>query len=69
LLQLLAEARQVKEIAAILALSPKTVEFHKYRIMDLLGASHGRRPYPLCGEAQNCRITDGRRAHPRNFKP
>jgi DNA-binding NarL/FixJ family response regulator len=36
-LQLLAEGRQVKEIAAILDLSPKTVEFHKYRIMDLLG--------------------------------
>jgi DNA-binding NarL/FixJ family response regulator len=36
-LQPLAEGRQVKEIAAILALSPKTVEFHKYRIMDLLG--------------------------------
>ncbi len=36
-LQLLAEGRQVKEIAAILKLSPKTVEFHKYRIMDLLG--------------------------------
>lgn len=36
-LQLLAEGRQVKEIAAVLKLSPKTVEFHKYRIMDLLG--------------------------------
>jgi DNA-binding NarL/FixJ family response regulator len=36
-LQLLAEGKQVKEIAAILKLSPKTVEFHKYRIMDLLG--------------------------------
>jgi DNA-binding NarL/FixJ family response regulator len=36
-LQPLAEGRQVKEIAAILDLSPKTVEFHKYRIMDLLG--------------------------------
>jgi DNA-binding NarL/FixJ family response regulator len=36
-LQLLAEGRQVKEIAVILSISPKTVEFHKYRIMDLLG--------------------------------
>ena len=35
-LQLLAEGRRVKEIAAVLDLSPKTVEFHKYRIMDLL---------------------------------
>jgi DNA-binding NarL/FixJ family response regulator len=37
-LQLLAEGKQVKEIAAILKLSPKTVEFHKYRIMDVIGA-------------------------------
>jgi DNA-binding NarL/FixJ family response regulator len=36
-LQLLAEGHQAKEIAAVLDLSPKTVEFHKYRIMDLLG--------------------------------
>jgi DNA-binding NarL/FixJ family response regulator len=35
-LQLLAEGLQVKEIAAVLNLSPKTVEFHKYRTMDLL---------------------------------
>ncbi len=33
-LQLLAEGHQAKEIAALLKLSPKTVEFHKYRIMD-----------------------------------
>jgi DNA-binding NarL/FixJ family response regulator len=36
-LQLLAEGRQAKEIAVALKLSPKTVEFHKYRIMDVLG--------------------------------
>jgi DNA-binding NarL/FixJ family response regulator len=36
-LQLLAEGRQAKEIAVLLNVSPKTVEFHKYRIMDLLG--------------------------------
>jgi len=36
ILQQLAEGRQVKEIAAMLKLSPKTVEFHKYRIMKLL---------------------------------
>jgi len=36
-LQLLAEGLQVKEIAATLNLSPRTVEFHKYRIMDTLG--------------------------------
>jgi DNA-binding NarL/FixJ family response regulator len=36
-LQLLAEGLQVKEIAARLHVSPRTVEFHKYRIMDELG--------------------------------
>ena len=36
-LQLLAEGLQVKEIAVKLRLSPRTVEFHKYRIMDELG--------------------------------
>jgi DNA-binding NarL/FixJ family response regulator len=33
-LQLFAEGRSAKEIAAILNISPRTVEFHKYRIMD-----------------------------------
>jgi DNA-binding NarL/FixJ family response regulator len=36
-LQMLAEGKHVKEIAALLNLSPKTVEFHKYRVMELLG--------------------------------
>jgi len=36
-LQLLAEGLYVKEIATKLDLSPRTVEFHKYRIMDELG--------------------------------
>jgi DNA-binding NarL/FixJ family response regulator len=36
-LQLLAEGLQVKEIAVKLDVSPRTVEFHKYRIMDELG--------------------------------
>jgi DNA-binding NarL/FixJ family response regulator len=36
-LQLLAEGLQAKEIAVRLHLSPRTVEFHKYRIMDELG--------------------------------
>jgi DNA-binding NarL/FixJ family response regulator len=36
-LQLLAEGRQLKEIAATLTVSRRTVEFHKYRIMDILG--------------------------------
>ena len=36
-LQLLAEGRSMKEVAAILDISPRTVEFHKYRIMEALG--------------------------------
>lgn len=36
-LQLLAEGRTPKEIAAILNVSYRTVEFHKYRIMEALG--------------------------------
>jgi DNA-binding NarL/FixJ family response regulator len=36
-LQLLAEGLQVKEIAVKLNVSSRTVEFHKYRIMDQLG--------------------------------
>ena len=35
-LQLLAEGKSMKEVAALLDISPRTVEFHKYRIMDLL---------------------------------
>lgn len=36
-LQLVAEGKTVKEIAAILGVSPKTVAFHKAGIMDELG--------------------------------
>ena len=36
-LQLVAEGRSVKEIAAILKVSAKTVEFHKSALMDRLG--------------------------------
>jgi DNA-binding NarL/FixJ family response regulator len=36
ILQLVAEGRSAKEIAADLNLSPRTVEFHKYRIMEAL---------------------------------
>jgi len=34
---LVAEGKSAKEIAAILNLSPRTVESHKYAIMDELG--------------------------------
>jgi DNA-binding NarL/FixJ family response regulator len=37
-LQLIAEGKHMKEIAAILEISHRTVEFHKYRIMRALGA-------------------------------
>ncbi|MFQ5656399.1 MAG: response regulator [Candidatus Methylomirabilales bacterium] len=33
-LQLVAEGRSAKEIASLLNISPRTVEFHKYRIME-----------------------------------
>lgn len=36
-LQLLAEGKTAAEAADVLHLSPRTVEFHKYRIMELLG--------------------------------
>lgn len=37
ILQLLAEGKSPKEIAAILNISARTVEFHKYRIMEATG--------------------------------
>jgi DNA-binding NarL/FixJ family response regulator len=36
-LRMLAEGRGIKEIAGTLGISPRTVEFHKYRIMNALG--------------------------------
>ena len=36
-LQLLAEGRSAKEIAADLEISARTVEFHKYQMMETLG--------------------------------
>jgi len=36
-LQLLAEGKSMKEVAAILDLTPRTVSFHKYRMMEQLG--------------------------------
>jgi DNA-binding NarL/FixJ family response regulator len=37
ILQLIAEGKSPKEIAAILNVSPRTIEFHKYRIMEVIG--------------------------------
>jgi DNA-binding NarL/FixJ family response regulator len=36
-LQLLAEGRSTKQIARSLAISARTVEFHKYQMMETLG--------------------------------
>lgn len=36
-LKLLAEGKPSKEIAHVLKISPRTVDFHRYRIMELLG--------------------------------
>jgi DNA-binding NarL/FixJ family response regulator len=36
-LQLLAEGRLMKEVGAVLGLTPRTVAFHKYRIMEAIG--------------------------------
>jgi DNA-binding NarL/FixJ family response regulator len=38
-LQLLAEGKVMKEIGSALNLSTRTVAFHKYRIMEVLGAT------------------------------
>jgi DNA-binding NarL/FixJ family response regulator len=37
-LQLIAEGKVMKEIGGILNMTPRTVAFHKYRMMDALGA-------------------------------
>lgn len=37
ILQLLAEGNTMKEVAKLLYLTPRTVAFHKYRIMETLG--------------------------------
>jgi len=37
ILQLLAEGRSMKEAAGVLHLTPRTIAFHKYRIMEALG--------------------------------
>ena len=41
ILQLLAAGKAVKEIAALLGVSTRTVEFHKYKMMEALGLRTG----------------------------
>lgn len=38
-LQLLAEGKVMKQVAEILGMKTRTVAFHKYRIMERLGAT------------------------------
>jgi len=40
-LQLLAEGRVMKEIGSILQMTTRTVAYHKYRIMEVVGARNG----------------------------
>ncbi len=40
-LQLLAEGYSAKEIATVLCISRRTVEYHKYRMMEVLGVHKG----------------------------
>ncbi len=40
ILQLLAEGKSAKQIAAAFAISPRTVEFHKYTMMESVGAKN-----------------------------
>lgn len=40
-LQLLAEGRVMKEIGSILQMTTRTVSYHKYRIMEVIGVRNG----------------------------
>ena len=40
ILQLLARGKTAKEIASLLAVSVRTVEFHKYKMMEAVGAAN-----------------------------
>ena len=40
-LQLFAEGKSAKEVAAVLGISPRTAETHKYKLMDELGVKTG----------------------------
>ncbi len=49
-LQLLAEGHPIKEIASILNISTRTVEFHKYQMMEVPRHKIGRRTGQVCSQ-------------------
>jgi Bacterial regulatory proteins, luxR family len=53
---MIAEGKQAKEIAGVLGISSRTVEFHKYRIMETLGLRTITELRLLCGQAGHGRI-------------
>ena len=53
-LQLLAEGHTMKEIARVLKITPRTVAFHKYSMMELLGVKSSRRIDPACDQTAPC---------------
>ena len=55
-LQLLAEGRSTKEIASTLGISTRTVEFHKYRMMEDLGIKTVAELIRYAGKTGNCNI-------------
>ena len=60
-LQLLAEGRSMKEVAAVLNVTPRTVAFHKYTMMEQLSIKTGAE---LIQYAINNSIVELRRAEP-----
>jgi len=51
ILQLLAEGKTMKETAGVLCITPRTVAFHKYRIMETLGIQNNADLYKYAMDA------------------
>lgn len=51
ILQLLAEGKTMKETAGVLCITPRTVAFHKYRIMETLGIQNNADLYRYAMDA------------------
>ena len=54
--QLLAEGNTMKEIAHLLKITPRTVAFHKYSMMELLGVKSSRRAGSVRRQVQPPRV-------------